>query len=85
MGTTWDFDGYWNTVLGASRNAADVVREFALTDEPAAGPGSLDEWLGNAEGEAWSAGGTGGDMPDEWAGFHAKALAQLKSACEATA
>lgn len=71
--TTWTFEGYWNTVLGTG-TAAQVVREHELV---AAG---LDEWLGTAEAEAWSAGGRGGPLPDEWSSFHARALTALQAA-----
>ena len=74
--TAWDFEGYWNAVLGANRSAADVVREFGL--DPADRHG-LDEWLGQAEGEA-SAVGDLDSIPAEWRGFHARALAQLEEA-----
>ncbi len=74
MGTTttqaWDFEGYWNTVLGANRSAADVVVEFKLVAE------GLDEWLGTAEDAARSAGGLK-ECPEEWDAFHARALDRL--------
>ena len=71
---TWDFDGYWNAVLGAERTPGRVIGEFEL--EPADRRG-LDEWLGHAEVEAWRVGGEGGDLPEEWAVHHARALAAL--------
>ncbi len=67
---TWDFDGYWNTVLGAGRSAADVVREFELTRL------GLDEWLGFAESEVLAVGGLT-DVPEEWTAHHARALDML--------
>lgn len=74
MATNWTFDGYWNTVLGASRDAADVVREFDLN--PADDRRGTDEWLGTAEAEALAMGGSV-DVPAEWSDFHAKALDML--------
>lgn len=75
---TWDYEGYWNVVLGANRSPGDVIREFDLVAQ------GLDEWLGHAESEAWSAGGEGGEMPAEWGTFHARALRELGAAVEAT-
>ena len=72
MSKTWDFEGYWNTVLGANRIADDVVREFALTADRR----GLDEWLGHAEAEALAVGGES-TVPEEWTGFHARALEAL--------
>jgi len=70
----WTYDVYWNVVLGANRNAGDVVREFDLNPRDYRG---LDEWLGVAEAEAWIAGGGGGNMPKSWTGFHQRALKEL--------
>lgn len=73
----WTYEGYWAQVLGANRDASDVVREFALVT--AAG---LDEWLGGAEADAWAAGGRGkqADLPEEWDAFHTRALAEIEAA-----
>ena len=71
--TSWTFDGYWNTVLGA-RTADNVVREFKLNVSDAHG---LDVWLGEAESEAWRQGGQEGNMPETWTAFHSKALDAL--------
>ena len=74
MALTWTYEGYWNAVLGVG-SAQDVVREFDLS---AAG---VDEWLGTAESESWAAGnGKAGELPEEWTGFHGRALAELKNA-----
>lgn len=73
MAKTWDFEGYWNTVLGANRSAADVVREFQLDASDVRG---LDEWLGTAEADALAAGGKT-VVPEEWTSHHARALALL--------
>jgi hypothetical protein len=72
--TTWDYEGYWNVVLGANRDADSVVEEFGLVDT------GLDEWLRKAESEAWRHGGDGCSMPPEWAGFHDCALKELRFA-----
>jgi hypothetical protein len=69
----WDYEGYWNAVLGASRDADDVCREFDLDPSDRRG---MDEWLGVAESEAWSQCGEG-DMPSEWTEHHTKALDEL--------
>lgn len=75
MSTPWDFEGYWNAVMGASRTPADVVREFELDATDRAG---LDEWIGTAEVAAWQAGwGEYVDMPPEWSDLHGKALDAL--------
>jgi hypothetical protein len=76
----WTYEGYWSAVLGAYRDADGVVHEFALVAE------GLDEWLGVAEAEAWNRGGGKHDeLPEEWRGFHTRALAELTSAAEAAA
>lgn len=69
----WDYEGYWNVVLG-HRSAEQVVAEFELDPSDRRG---LDEWLGEAEAEAWRVGGEGGAMPEEWGDFHARALDAL--------
>ena len=71
---TWTYEGYWATVLGATRTAEMVVVDFDLSPADRRG---LDEWLGTAEVEAWRVGGLGGELPAEWAGHHATALAEL--------
>lgn len=73
---TWDYEGYWNTVLGVG-NASRIVRESDLSG---ATERDLDEWLGHGEAEAWSAGGNDGDLPEEWASYHQTALAALVEA-----
>lgn len=73
MSKPWDFEGYWNVVLGANRSAANVVREFGLI--PATRHG-LDEWLGTAEAEALAMGGVS-EIPAEWSAHHARALDML--------
>lgn len=70
----WTFEGYWNVVLGASRSAEDVVQDFKLE-----GDDGLDEWLGTAEADAWAMGGEQGDLPEEWGGYHARALDELRA------
>lgn len=78
MTTVWDFEGYWNAVLG-SGNATNVVREHELV-----GADGLDEWLGTAEAEAWAMGGGDAlEIPEEWTGFHARALSDLTAAAVA--
>ena len=78
MSAPWTYAGYRHAVLGLG-SADDLVREFALVETGA----GLDEWLGHAEAEAWSQGGGGGDMPEEWTGYHARALGELRAAVEA--
>lgn len=72
----WTFDGYWNTVLGAIRSAADVVREFELDASDRVGLGT---WLGEAEDAARSAGGLS-TCPAAWAEHHTRALDALCAA-----
>jgi hypothetical protein len=68
----WTYDGYWNAVLGANRDADDVIVEFDLNGHRA----ELDEWLGTAEESARVAGGLE-VLPAEWADFHGRALDEL--------
>lgn len=75
MTTRYDYEGYWNVVLGANRTAGDLVSEFDLTSTD-----GLGEWLGGAEADAWAIGGHGGEIPEEWSGFHTRALAELSAA-----
>jgi hypothetical protein len=72
---SWDYEGYWNTVLGVT-DAAGVVEQYELS-----GPRSaIDEWLGRAESDAWAEGAQGGEMPKEWSTFHESALDALEAA-----
>jgi hypothetical protein len=90
----WTYEDYWHQNFD-TRSAAKIVAEYGLTDETAAGPGSLDDWLGNAEAEAWLAGtdghGTGcaadhgGELPESWSLHHERALEELREACAAAA
>jgi hypothetical protein len=73
----WTYEGYWNAVLGVV-SASEIVAEHGLVAGDRRG---LDEWLGQAEAEAWRVGGQGGRVPSEWAEHHAKALAELVEAC----
>lgn len=77
---TWDYEGYWNAVIGRG-NAASIVGEFDLDPTDRAG---LDEWLGKAEAESWRVGDgyDGSPIPAEWAEHHEKALEEL---CAVTA
>lgn len=77
MGKAWDFEGYWNVVLGAHRSAEDVVREFELNPSDRRG---IDEWLDTAEAEALAMGGllkAGTEAPGGWDDFHLRALDKL--------
>ena len=69
-----DWDGYWGCVLGANRDAADVVREFELVDGP-----TLDTWLYDAEEESRRVGGLA-EVPAQWDAHHDRALALLRAA-----
>lgn len=73
----WTYEGYWNAVLGNARSAHAVVEEFELDTDDERG---VDEWLGLAESEAWIEVSDGGERPEEWLRFYAKALAELLSA-----
>ena len=72
--TTWTYEGYFSTVLGAHSNRESLASDFDLDLSNRSG---LDQWLGNAESEAWAIGGQPGDIPEEWTDFHAKALDYL--------
>lgn len=76
----WTFEGYWNTVLGADRSAADVVAEYDL--EGGNRP-SLSEWLSTAESEAWQLGRLGASQGAAWGRFHEPALDALCDAASA--
>ena len=73
----WTYEDYWNIVMGPYRSAADVSREFDLSSSPTQGHGSIDEWLGHAEVEAWTVGDNEAPLPKEWADFHARAVETL--------
>ncbi len=68
----WDYEGYWNTVLGASRDAAGIVTEFDLNTKDRVG---LSTWLGCAEAAACVADNI--ELPEEWEAFHGRALDEL--------
>lgn len=75
MMKAWTYEGYWATVLGANRSAQTVVEEFGL---PRGGDlQTLSTWLGTAEVEAWRAGKIAGELPEEWAEFHKRAIDEL--------
>lgn len=46
------YDDYWTLVIGDQWSAESLIDSFDLTLQPAKGPGSLDEWLGQAEATA---------------------------------
>jgi hypothetical protein len=70
---TWDYESYWDVVLGDE--AAKVVADFKLQAE------GLDEWLGTAESDSWTVGaGRSLPLPESWAGFHTRALGELQQA-----
>lgn len=73
MSTTWTYEGYWTAVIGAL-TTGHAAGEFGLDPSDVRG---LDEWLGLAEAEAWRVGGDGGELPESWAEFHARALAAM--------
>lgn len=74
---SWDYEGYWNTVFGAYRDAAGIVAEFGIGGTER----DLDEWLGEAESAAKTAGGLR-ESPESWGEFHMRALAELVEAVE---
>lgn len=77
MTTSWTYEGYWNAVLGANRDAAGVVEEFGLSGTRQ----GVSEWLGAAEAEAARVGGV--DARAVWgADFHERALDELCAAAE---
>ena len=77
----WDYEGYWGVVIGYERDAEGAVAEFGLTAEPEIGPSSIDEWLGQAEAEAWREGAEEtGPLPVEWSEHHQLARAELMAA-----
>jgi len=73
----WDYEGYWNTVIGAHLDAEGAVREFDLRPGDITG---FKSWLDEAEAIAWQQGGLRGDRPGEWQGFQARAAAELQRA-----
>ena len=52
--TTWTYEGYFSTVLGAHSSRESLAADFALDLSDRSG---LDTWLGTAESEAWAVGG----------------------------
>lgn len=74
-GAAWEYEGYWNAVIGADHTPASAVREFELEGSSRR---DLDEWLGGGEAEARVMGakfgvGVGG-------AFHERALDALVAA-----
>jgi hypothetical protein len=78
----WTYERYWNAVIGEKHTADGAVHEFELLK--GADRRGLDEWLGEAEEIAFSAGKS---MPSEDDGraFHARALNALIEATERAA
>jgi hypothetical protein len=55
---TWDFEGYWNTVIGSNRTPESTVAEFGFEDQRA-----IRDWLDASE-KAAIAVGNSDDFPD---------------------
>jgi len=72
---TCDYESYWNAVLGASRDADAVCREFVLI-----GRDGLDEWLGTAESEARAISTDGFPSREDCERWHNEALEELAEA-----
>jgi hypothetical protein len=73
MGTTtqtWDFEGYWNTVIGSNRTPESTVAEYGFEDQRA-----IRDWLDAAETEALAAGGI--ERPASWDAHNALAFGKL--------
>ena len=77
MSSAWDYEGYWNAVIGAHLSAKDAVRDFDLTRSTAS------DWVIRCEADAWDAGNLGGPVPPEWAGFRRRAIEELERAAAA--
>lgn len=69
----WDYDGYWNVVIGPNKTAADVVDEFDLDPNDSS---FMESWLHDVEVEACLAGNYK-IMPEEWEAFRERALNEL--------
>ena len=72
--SAWTYLGFWNVVLGATRDAEQVIREFELDPTDRRG---LDQWLAESEAAAWFEGNLGGPIPESWKTFHVMALDEL--------
>ena len=75
---TWDYERYWNAVLGDGLSARQVVLHFGLTADRV----ELDDWLGHAEDAACDAAGLECDSDEvaQWDPFHARAIDELHAA-----
>lgn len=84
----WDYEGYWNAVIGDCRNPADAFKEattpFRTVDWPRlSNSEEVELWLTEAEKQAWAVSGTPHDRkPQEWAEYHEKALKAILRAAE---
>ena len=67
---------YRLTVIG-ERSAAQLAAEFDLDLGDSTG---LDEWLADAEIQAWRVGGIAGPMPQECGRYHTRLLYDLLDA-----
>lgn len=76
------YDAWWAAVLGANRDAAEVLREFGRDRSER----EIDEWLGGASKDAWLEGPAKHvrlPMPESWQAFHRRALRELLAVAEA--
>lgn len=72
METSWDFEGYWNVVVGDCRTPETAVREYGFEDQ-----GAIRAWLEASEKAAIAAGGI--ERPESWDALNARAFAKLSA------
>jgi hypothetical protein len=79
----WTYDQYLAAVL--PQGVAATVAEHDLADGHQIGRNDgLDDWLDQSEDTTWREDlSMKGDRPEEWCGFHRRALAELIAAIEA--
>lgn len=72
----WDFEGYWNAVIGSNRTPESTVAEFGFEDLDA-----IRDWLDASEKAAIDAGGEAFEdgRPAEWDAHNARAFGKLSA------
>ena len=72
----WDYEGYWNTIIGASNTAKSTVKYFGLTSVD-----KVSDWLDREQGEVANYLNLE-SVPTEWGAFAERAKRELGSALE---
>jgi len=82
--TTWDYEGYWNAVLGYETPASVAASLAGFRADDARDVIDVIDWLARTDSLIWGQAGGGEPMPAEWAQLRASAVAAIVAAGEDT-